>query len=207
MPSVLRELPETKLRIIGSGPYQPDLERLVRKLGLDDCVTIEAIPPTDRRAMAEALVECSLSVLMSEFETHPLAVIEALALGRPALVADTSGLRELAQRGLVRSIPLNSSPEVNSPRRSSTSFAIREPSRASRPRRGRSVRAVSCRSTAPCLLRNQASCRPTRRPSRGEGSRATHDRLTSGSHRRCRDGPRVGVGIAPVAATFSPPCS
>ena len=30
---------------------------------------------------------------MSEFETHPLAVIEALALGRPALVADTSGLQ------------------------------------------------------------------------------------------------------------------
>jgi len=28
------------------------------------------------------------------------------------LVADTSGLRELAERGLVRSIPMDSSPEI-----------------------------------------------------------------------------------------------
>ena len=47
-------------------------------------------------------------VLLSEFETHPLAVIEALAAGRPALVADTSGLSELAQRGVARALPLDS---------------------------------------------------------------------------------------------------
>jgi glycosyltransferase involved in cell wall biosynthesis len=38
-------------------------------------------------------------------------VMESLALRRPVLVADTSGLRELAEQGLVRAIPLNSSPE------------------------------------------------------------------------------------------------
>ena len=108
MPAVLRELPESELRIIGTGPYQPELERLILELGLTERVTIGAIPPTDRSAMARALAQCSLIVLMSEFETHPLAVIEALALGRPALVADTSGLHELAQRGLARAVPLDS---------------------------------------------------------------------------------------------------
>ncbi len=111
MPAVLRELPDAELRIIGTGPYQPELERLALELGLAERVTIGAIPPTDRSAMARALAQCSLIVLMSEFETHPLAVIEALALGRPALVADTSGLSELARRGLARAIPLDSPPD------------------------------------------------------------------------------------------------
>ena len=49
---------------------------------------------------------------MSEFETHPLAVIEALALGRPVVVADTSGLSELAAQGHARAVPLDSDPAV-----------------------------------------------------------------------------------------------
>jgi glycogen synthase len=108
MPSVLRELPGSQLRVIGSGPYQPELEQLVEKLGLVDRVTIQSIPAPDRKAMAQALTWGSLIVLMSEFETHPLAVVEALELGRPALVADTSGLAEIARLGVARAIPLES---------------------------------------------------------------------------------------------------
>ena len=111
MPWVLRELPGSSLRVIGTGPYKPELESLVEKLGLGGKVTIGAIPGTDRQAMAQTLVWCSLVVLMSDFETHPLAVIEALQLGRPALVADTSGLRELAQLGVARAVPLDQTPE------------------------------------------------------------------------------------------------
>ena len=48
--------------------------------------------------------------LLSDFETHPLVVLEAAALGRPVLVADTSGLSELAEQGFARAIPLDSSP-------------------------------------------------------------------------------------------------
>jgi glycosyltransferase involved in cell wall biosynthesis len=107
MPAVLRELPDCTLSILGTGPYQPELEALVERLGLGASVTIGSIPPTDRMAMTRAFAECSLVVLMSEFETHPLAVIEALAMGRPALVADTSGLRELAERGLAQTVPLD----------------------------------------------------------------------------------------------------
>jgi glycosyltransferase involved in cell wall biosynthesis len=39
-----------------------------------------------------------------------MAALEALALGRPVLVADTPGLSELAQRGIVQAIPLKSKP-------------------------------------------------------------------------------------------------
>jgi glycosyltransferase involved in cell wall biosynthesis len=55
--------------------------------------------------MAAGLAGAELVVLMSSFETHPIAVMEALALGTPVLAADGSGLRELAERGLVRAVP------------------------------------------------------------------------------------------------------
>jgi glycosyltransferase involved in cell wall biosynthesis len=61
--------------------------------------------------MADALGGAALVVLLSEYETHPLAVLEAVALGRPVLVAATPGLAELAERGLAVSIALDSSAE------------------------------------------------------------------------------------------------
>ena len=62
--------------------------------------------------MADALSRVDLVVLLSERETHPIAVLEALALGRSVLVADTPGLHELAQQGLARAIPLDSAAAV-----------------------------------------------------------------------------------------------
>jgi glycosyltransferase involved in cell wall biosynthesis len=61
--------------------------------------------------MARLLSQAACVALLSEYEAHPIAVMESLALRRPVLVADTSGLRELAEQGLVQAIPLNSSPE------------------------------------------------------------------------------------------------
>ena len=60
--------------------------------------------------MATELSKTALVVLLSEYETQPIAVLEALSLGRPALVADTSGLSELARRGYARSVPIDSPP-------------------------------------------------------------------------------------------------
>ena len=60
--------------------------------------------------MAEVLSQASVVALLSEYEAHPVAIMEALALHRPVLVADTSGMSELAQQGLARAIPLRSSP-------------------------------------------------------------------------------------------------
>src|SRR4029079_9365046 len=94
----------------GSGPYEPELRQMARQLGVSDHVEIRSIPPSDRQNMAHTLAQASLVVLLSEAESHPVAVMEALLLGRPVLVADTSGLSELAERKLVRAIPLHSTP-------------------------------------------------------------------------------------------------
>jgi glycogen synthase len=111
LPAILREEPAARVWLAGAGPYEADLRELAQRLGVADRVDIHSVPSTDRQAMANELSKVALVVLLSEYETQPAAVLEGLALGRPALVADTSGLSELARRGLVRAIPLESTPE------------------------------------------------------------------------------------------------
>lgn len=110
LPEVLKQRPDARLRIAGSGPYEPELRRLAHSLGVSDRVEIAPVPPTNRQAMAALLGSAALVALLSDYETHPIAALEALALGRPVLVAHTSGLAELADQGLARSVPLGSAP-------------------------------------------------------------------------------------------------
>ena len=109
-PELIRRVPDARLKIVGSGPYEPALHSLVRQLKLEKRVTIESIPSAERQRLSELLSAAGLVVLLSEYEAHPVAIMEALSLGRRVLVSDTSGLRELAQKGLCRSIPLNAKP-------------------------------------------------------------------------------------------------
>jgi glycosyltransferase involved in cell wall biosynthesis len=111
LPHLRREYPDARLRIVGTGPYEGELRTLARRLGVSDLVQIEGIPPQDRSGMARVILSASLVTLLSDYEAHPIAVMEALALGRPVLAADTSGLSELAEEGLIRAIPADSSPE------------------------------------------------------------------------------------------------
>jgi glycosyltransferase involved in cell wall biosynthesis len=107
LPYILETRPDATLWIAGSGPYEQKLRRLAAQLGVADRVTVEAVPADE---LAARLAAVNVVVLLSEFETHPLAAIEAVALGRPVVVADTSGLRELAAQGYARAVPLHSDP-------------------------------------------------------------------------------------------------
>jgi glycosyltransferase involved in cell wall biosynthesis len=112
MPYVLAAFPGARLRIAGQGPYEGALRRQVDRMGLQDRVVIGSIPSEDRAGMATLLATASVVVLMTEYEAHPIAMMEALALKRPTLVAYTSGLMEYADEGFVRAIPIHSSPQA-----------------------------------------------------------------------------------------------
>ncbi|MEP6986479.1 MAG: glycosyltransferase family 4 protein [Chloroflexota bacterium] len=107
-PKVLEKKPNARLRIVGTGPYDAELRQLAAASGVGDRIEIGGIAAEDRQGMAALLTQASLVVLFSEYEAHPVAVMEALSLGCSVLVTDTSGLGELARKGWVKAIPLNS---------------------------------------------------------------------------------------------------
>jgi glycosyltransferase involved in cell wall biosynthesis/GT2 family glycosyltransferase len=110
-PYVIEREPEARLLIVGTGPYEPDLREQAVQLGIAQRVEFTSTPPDQPAAMAELLQRVSLVVLLSDFETHPLVALEAAAAGRRLLVADASGLAELAADGFARAIPLDESAE------------------------------------------------------------------------------------------------
>ena len=111
MPKVLEQIPDARLRIAGTGPYESNLWEMARKLGLERHIEIRAVAPEDRGGMAALLSRANLIALLSEYESQGIAVMEALALRRPVLVANNSALREFADLDLVYGVPLESTPE------------------------------------------------------------------------------------------------
>ena len=110
LPIVRQSIPDATLHILGSGPYEGQLRSLADTLGLGTSVTIEYIPPDDRERMAQALGRAAVMAALSEYEAHPVAVAEALALGTPTVGLDTAGIGDLVEDGLVRGVPRDASP-------------------------------------------------------------------------------------------------
>jgi glycosyltransferase involved in cell wall biosynthesis/GT2 family glycosyltransferase len=110
-PHVLERQPAARLLIVGKGPYEDELRRRAEELGLAERVEITSVPSGDPQGMATLLGGVSLVVLMSEFESHPLVALEAAAARRRLLVAEAGGLKEIAEDGFGRGIPLDSTPE------------------------------------------------------------------------------------------------
>jgi glycosyltransferase involved in cell wall biosynthesis len=111
LPAILAQAPSARLVIVGSGPYEQDLRVMAGELGVADRVTICGFGPERRSAMGKLVSDADLFCLLSEYEAHPVAVMEALAAGTNALVADTSGLSELGRAGMVTMIGLEASAE------------------------------------------------------------------------------------------------
>jgi glycogen(starch) synthase len=112
LPHLARQRPDTRLWIAGQGPYGRDLQQLAEELGVASHVEIRAVPPEERSRMSAELSRVKLVVAMSEFETQPIAALEALGRGCRLVVADAPGLSALAERGLARAVPLDSEPEA-----------------------------------------------------------------------------------------------
>jgi len=112
LPHIMGKVRDAHLIILGSGPYESELVKLAKRLGVLDRVTIKSIAPSDRRAMATALAEASVFAALSDYEAHPVAVMEALSLGRPVVGCDASGIAELVAEGWVYGVDLGASPEV-----------------------------------------------------------------------------------------------
>ena len=85
-----------RLLLIGDGPLRPKLEALVRELGLASRVRFLGV----RSDVPEILGAADIFVLPSLWEGNPLAVMEAMAAGKPVIATAVGGVPELIEDGV-----------------------------------------------------------------------------------------------------------
>lgn len=105
MPKLMQALPQIRLRVLGTGGNEAALRRLAARLGVADAVYFASVPVDRRDALAGVLQRAGAVVALSDYESQGLAIQEALALGRPALVTDGTALAELKRHENVLALP------------------------------------------------------------------------------------------------------
>ncbi len=111
-PHVVARRADARLWIGGHGAEEVALRQSAEQLGVADKVTIRGIAPGDREAMARELGRVDTVVSLSEFETQPIAMLEALSLGCKLVVATSPGLDALAAAGLATAVDRDAPPAV-----------------------------------------------------------------------------------------------
>lgn len=81
--------PGTRLRIGGHGPERMRLEKLAAQLGIADRVSF--LGALTRQQVAEELARAQALVHPSRYETFGVAIVEALAMGRPVVATRCGG--------------------------------------------------------------------------------------------------------------------
>ncbi len=90
---VRAEYPDVRFLLVGSGQLEDELRHMSTRMGLDGTVLFLGFRQ-DAQRLAAAFDVFALS---SEHEGLSIALIEALALGRPAVVPDVGGLGEVVR--------------------------------------------------------------------------------------------------------------
>jgi len=112
LPLVRERVPGATVVVLGAGPFEAELRERAQRLGVADAVSIRSLPPADRAAMAGELSAASVMAAMSDYEAHPVGVMEAVTLGLPVVGADVAGIGDLVEDGLVRGVAPDSSPQA-----------------------------------------------------------------------------------------------
>jgi len=94
---VHRRRPDVRLEIAGTGDYREELERLVTRLALQDCVTFHGY--VEEAVKRRLLQRAWANVFPSPKEGWGITVIEAAACGTPSLASDSPGLRDSVRHG------------------------------------------------------------------------------------------------------------
>jgi len=95
VPLVLREDPRARFVIVGQGPLEEDLRRRASALGLNGAVRFTGFRE-DAARLASAF---DVFVLPSLHEGLPIALLEAMSLGRPSVVTPVGGVPEVVVNG------------------------------------------------------------------------------------------------------------
>lgn len=84
------------LHLIGEGPERANLEKQAAELSIPLTIT----PHVQHEEMLDLMQTCAVYLQSSSVEGHPKAVLEAMSLGTPVIVADAPGLSSIVEHGL-----------------------------------------------------------------------------------------------------------
>ena len=96
-PKVVRKIPNAKLMIAGTGDEKEKLEKITRELKLEGKVIFTGFVSEDEKW--DLLKRCDVFVLPSVVEGLPIAVIEAMACGKPVIATNVGPFPEIIKDG------------------------------------------------------------------------------------------------------------
>ncbi len=91
-----RSLPEVHFVLIGDGPQRASVEAGVKSAGLADRVHFAGV----QHDLPPLYASLDLYVASSHTEGMPLALLEAMAMGIPAVVSEVGGMTEIVEHGV-----------------------------------------------------------------------------------------------------------
>jgi len=102
LPVIAAQVPRVRVLLVGGGPQEAELKRLVSELGIADRVVFAGRVPHGEVQryydLIDLLVYPRLSMRLTELVT-PLKPLEAMAQGRLLVASDVGGHRELIRDG------------------------------------------------------------------------------------------------------------
>jgi len=90
---LVKKYPDSQLTIAGDGPEKDKLISLVNLLDLEH--SVKFAPTLGREEVKKQLTNHHVLVSTSELETFGLTVAEAQAIGKPVVVTDSGGVRDI----------------------------------------------------------------------------------------------------------------
>ncbi|MEK7575764.1 MAG: glycosyltransferase family 4 protein, partial [Patescibacteria group bacterium] len=97
MPEVLKEIPDARLYIIGSGLEEKNLKSQISNLKIGDNVFL--VGGISREKLLTYLRACDIFVLNSGYEGFSHLILEAMALGVPVIASNIGGNTEIIRDG------------------------------------------------------------------------------------------------------------
>lgn len=98
MKGIREEIPDVHLYILGKGPEERNLRNLTEELELENVVTFLTRPVPNYR-MPELYAECDVYVQPSIIEPYGIAVLEAMACGKPVVGTRIGGMLDTVKDG------------------------------------------------------------------------------------------------------------
>lgn len=95
MPEILKIFPKSNLQIVGGGEDVPNLEKLIKKLNLEQ--KVELCGKINNEELRLRYSSCDIYISASSFEVCPVPTLEAMSSGKPLVLYNIEPHKEIIE--------------------------------------------------------------------------------------------------------------